>query len=64
MIDLFDYDKLYFIQVFTYISEDVLYVICDIFHFYRIKTFSSDNIIDNIRDKTYTRVKFFIYVKG
>ena len=64
MIDLFDYGKLCFVQVFTYVNENVLYVIGDIFRFYRIKTFSSDNIIDNIRIKIHMRVKFFICVEG
>ena len=63
MINLFDYDKLYFIQVFAYINENVLYVINNIFCFYNIKTFSNNNIIDRIKIKTYIRVKFFIYIK-
>ena len=63
MINLFDHDKLYFIQVFTYIGEDVLHIINNIFRFYYIKTFSNDNIIDNIKTKTHTRVKSFICVK-
>ena len=46
-----------------YINENVLHIIDDIFRFYRIKTFSSDSIIDNIKIKIYTRVKSFICVK-
>ena len=63
MINLFDYNKLCFIQVFTYINENVLHIINNIFRFCYIKTFSNNNIIDNIKIKTYMRIKFFIYVK-
>ena len=63
MINLFDHDKLCFIQVFAYINENVLYMINDIFRLYNIKTFSSDNIIYYIKIKIYTRMKFFICVK-
>ena len=38
-------------------------MIDDILYFYRIKTFSSDSIIDNIKVKIYMRMKFFICVK-
>ena len=31
--------------------------------FYNIKTFSSDNVIDNVKIKAYTRMKFFINIK-
>ena len=36
----------------------------DIFCFCNIKTFANDNIIDYIQIKIYTRMKFFICVKG
>ena len=36
----------------------------NIFYFCNIKTFASDNIIDCVRIKTYTRIKSFICVKG
>ena len=48
---------------FAYINENVLYAIDNIFYFYNIKTFSSDNVIDNIKIKVYTRMKFFIRIK-
>ena len=35
----------------------------NILYFYNIKTFVSDNIIDCVRIKTYTKIKSFIYVK-
>ena len=63
MINLFDYNKLYFIQVFAYINENVLHIINNILYLYNIKTFSSDNIIYYIKVKTYIKVKFFICVK-
>ena len=62
-INLFDYNKLCFIQVFAYINENVLYMLDNIFCFYNIKTFASNSIIDYVRIKIYMRVKFFICVK-
>ena len=38
-------------------------MINNIFRFYNIKTFSSDNVIDNIKVKTYTRMKSFVCIK-
>ena len=35
----------------------------DIFYLYNIKTFSNNNVIDNIKAKTYTKMKSFIYIK-
>ena len=61
-INLFDYRKLYFVQVIAYINENVLYMIDDILYFCNIKTFSSDNIINNIKIKAYTKMKIFIYI--
>ena len=63
-IDLFDYRKLCFIQVIAYASENILYVIDNIFYFCSIKTFSSDNVINNIKIKVYIKMKIFIYIKG
>ena len=62
-IDLFDYNYLCFVQLFAYINENVLYTIDNIFYFYNIKTFSNNNVIDNIKIKTYTRINFFIRIK-
>ena len=64
MINLFDHDKLCFIQVFAYINENVLYMLDNILCLYNIKTFANNNIIDCVRVKTHMRVKFFICVKG
>ena len=63
-IDLFDHNKLCFIQVFVYVNENVLHMLDDILCFYNIKTFASDNIIDYVQVKTHTKVKSFICVKG
>ena len=38
-------------------------MINDIFCFYNIKTFSSDNVINNIKIKAYLKMKTFIYIK-
>ena len=38
-------------------------MINDIFRFCNIKAFSSNNVIDNIRIKTYTRMESFICIK-
>ena len=35
----------------------------DIFYLYNIKTFANNNIIDYIKIKIYTKMKFFICVK-
>ena len=63
IINLFDYNKLCFIQVFAYINESVLYILNNIFCLCNIKTFTSDNIINCVKTKIYMRIKFFIYVK-
>ena len=62
-INLFDYRKLCFIQIIAYINENVLYIINNILCFYNIKTFSSDNVINNIKIKVYIKMKIFIYIK-
>ena len=41
-----------------------LYNIDNIFYFYNIKTFSSDNVINNIKIKIYIKMKIFICIKG
>ena len=38
-------------------------MIDNILRFYNIKTFSSDNVIDNIIIKVYTKMKSFIRIK-
>ena len=38
-------------------------MIDDIFYFCNIKTFSSDNVINNIKIKAYIKMKIFIYIK-
>ena len=62
-INLFDYRKLCFIQIIAYINKNVLYIINNILYFYNIKTFSSDNVINNIKIKVYIKMKIFIYIK-
>ena len=62
-INLFNYRKLCFIQVIAYIKKNVLYIIDNIFYFYNIKTFSNNNIINNIKVKAYIKIKIFIYIK-
>ena len=52
-----------FIQIIAYINENFLYVINNIFYYYNIKTFSSDNVINNIKIKIYIKIKTFIYIK-
>ena len=62
-INLFDYRKLCFIQIIAYINKDILHMINDILYFYNIKTFSNNNIINNIKIKTYIKIKIFICIK-
>ena len=38
-------------------------MIDDILYFYNIKTFSSNNVINNIKIKIYIKMKIFIYIK-
>ena len=64
MINLFDHNKLCFIQVFIYINENVLYVLDNILYLCNIKTFANNNIIDYVRTKTHMKIKSFICVKG
>ena len=64
MINLFDYRKLYFIQVIAYASENVLHIIDNILYFCNIKTFSNNNVISNIKIKVYIKMKTFICIKG
>ena len=61
---MFDYRKLCFIQIIAYTNEDILYIIDNIFYFYSIKTFLSDNVINNIKIKVYIKMKIFICIKG
>ena len=39
-------------------------MINNILYFCNIKTFSNNNIIDNIKIKIYIKMKIFIYIKG
>ena len=52
-----------FFELIAYKNEFFLHITNNSFYFYNIKTFSSNSIIDNIKIKTYTKMKFFVDIK-